>query len=99
MAANRNGESNGYLKIPWKWLTVAGGLMLATVAVGKVGYSFVQCQTAIEMRCTAVEKKNTEQDETLKDTNKVVGDLKTSVDKLNTHLDWIKKGLDKGRRP
>ncbi len=95
MAPDHNGESNGFFRVRWKTLPVIV-VMVCTVFGGIGGYAL--SATRIEMRCTAIEKKNKEQDEILKDTSKAVGKLNISVGRLNVILERLEKELEK-RRP
>ncbi len=92
MAADHNGESNGFFRVRWKTLPVIV-VMIGTIFGGVGGYAL--SHTRIEMRCTAMEKKNKEQDEILKDTSKTIGELNISVSRLNVILERLEKELDK----
>ena len=96
MAANHNGESNGGFRVRWKTLPVIVAMIVAiSTGIGGYALSSADSATKIEMRCTAMEKKNKEQDEILKDTSKTIGELNISVGRLNVILERLEKELDK----
>ena len=99
MATERNGESNGFLKIRRKTLPAIIGLIVAiSTGIGGYALSSANSATKIEMRCTAAEKRLDNHEEivsVLRDGQaNIRGDLKTIV----TDLEWIKKNIEK-RRP
>ncbi len=95
MPANHNGESNGSLKIRWKTLTFIAGLIVAVSTIGGYAFSYVRSATEIEMRCTAAEKRIVEHDAALREMSKQLSQLKSGMDVANTHLEWIKKNIEK----
>ena len=96
MAADHNGESNGFFKVRWKTLPVIV-VMVGTIFGGVGGYalSSTRSATKIEMRCTAAEKRLDNHEEIVSVLRDGQANIRGDLKKIVTDLEWIKKNMEK----
>lgn len=98
MAATQNSEPNGVLKVRLRTIWLVVSIAAALAAIGGYAFSYAQAEARSELRLAAVEKKVGQHEAALLEVKNVVVELRLSVRELNSHLEWIKKEIEREKK-